>query len=74
MAVDARYRDKGGEISRKYGDALIGRLRAIDSTLLISVPIKTHMSLRERTRPGLGIIEPCLALGCEGSALDEPGT
>ena len=26
-AVDARYRDKGGEISRKYGDALIGRLR-----------------------------------------------
>ena len=27
MAVDARYRDKGGEISRKYGDALIGRLR-----------------------------------------------
>jgi hypothetical protein len=32
------------------------------------------MSLRERTRPGLGIIEPCLALGCEGSTLDEPGT
>jgi hypothetical protein len=27
MAVDARYRDKGGEISRKYGDAPIGRLR-----------------------------------------------
>jgi bifunctional non-homologous end joining protein LigD len=31
-----------------------------DSTLWSSVPIKTPMSLRERTRPGLGIIEPCL--------------
>ena len=28
MAVDARYRDKDGEISRKHGDALVGRLRA----------------------------------------------
>ena len=28
-----------------------------NSTLCSSVPIKTHMSLRERTRPGLGIIE-----------------
>src|SRR5690242_16169601 len=27
MAVDARYRDKGGEIGRKYGDTLIGKLR-----------------------------------------------
>ena len=27
MGVSALYRDKGGEISRKYGDALIGRLR-----------------------------------------------
>jgi hypothetical protein len=27
MAVDARYRDKGGEIDRKYGDTLIGKLR-----------------------------------------------
>jgi hypothetical protein len=26
MAVDARYRDKGGEISRKYGNTLIGTL------------------------------------------------
>jgi hypothetical protein len=30
------------------------------TTLWISVPFKTRMSLRERTRPGLGIIEPCL--------------
>ena len=30
------------------------------TTLWISVPLKTRMSLRERTRPGLGIIEPCL--------------
>jgi hypothetical protein len=36
--------------------------------------IVAAMSLRERTHPGLGIIEPCLALGCEGSALDELGT
>ena len=27
MAVDARYRDKDGEISRKHGNALIGTLR-----------------------------------------------
>ena len=27
MAVDARYRDKDGEISRKYGDTLIATLR-----------------------------------------------
>ena len=27
MAVDARYRDKDGEISRKHGNSLIGRLR-----------------------------------------------
>jgi hypothetical protein len=27
MAVDARYRDKGGEISRKQGNTLIGTLR-----------------------------------------------
>jgi hypothetical protein len=27
MAVDARYRDKDGEISRKYGSTLIGTLR-----------------------------------------------
>src|SRR5690349_18308744 len=27
MAVDARYRDKGGEISLKHGNTLIGRLR-----------------------------------------------
>jgi hypothetical protein len=27
MAVNARYRDKGGEISRKYGDTLIATLR-----------------------------------------------
>jgi hypothetical protein len=27
MAIDARYRDKGGEISRKYGNTLIGTLR-----------------------------------------------
>jgi hypothetical protein len=27
MAVDARYRDKDGEISRKHGNTLIGRLR-----------------------------------------------
>jgi hypothetical protein len=27
VAVDARYRDKDGEISRKYGNALVGRLR-----------------------------------------------
>jgi hypothetical protein len=27
MAVDARYRDKGGEISRKHGNTLIGTLR-----------------------------------------------
>ena len=27
MAVDARYRDKDGEISRKYGNTLIGTLR-----------------------------------------------
>ena len=27
MAVDARYRDRDGEISRKYGNALVGRLR-----------------------------------------------
>jgi ATP-dependent DNA ligase len=31
-----------------------------DSTLEFSVLIKHPMSLRERTRPGLGIIEPCL--------------
>jgi bifunctional non-homologous end joining protein LigD len=31
-----------------------------DSTPWGSVPIKSPMSLRERTRPGLGIIEPCL--------------
>jgi hypothetical protein len=30
-----------------------------DATLCASVPIKMRMSLRERTRPGLGIIEPC---------------
>ena len=27
MAVDAHYRDKDGEISRKHGNALVGRLR-----------------------------------------------
>jgi hypothetical protein len=27
MAVAARYRDKGGEIGRKYGDTLIATLR-----------------------------------------------
>jgi hypothetical protein len=27
MGVDARYRDKDGEISRKHGNALVGRLR-----------------------------------------------
>jgi hypothetical protein len=27
MAVDARYRDKGGEINRKHGNTLIRRLR-----------------------------------------------
>ena len=27
MAVDARYRDKVGEISRKHGNTLIGTLR-----------------------------------------------
>ena len=27
MAVDARYRDKEGEISRKHGNTLIGTLR-----------------------------------------------
>ncbi|MFZ0149079.1 MAG: hypothetical protein WBG18_22980 [Xanthobacteraceae bacterium] len=27
MAVDARYRDKDGEISRKHGNVLVGRLR-----------------------------------------------
>jgi hypothetical protein len=27
MAFDARYRDKDGEISRKYGNALVDRLR-----------------------------------------------
>ena len=27
MAADARYRDKDGEISRKYGNALVSRLR-----------------------------------------------
>jgi hypothetical protein len=27
MSVDARYRDKGGEIGRKYGDTLIATLR-----------------------------------------------
>ena len=27
MAVDARYRDKGGEISRRHGNTLIGTLR-----------------------------------------------
>jgi hypothetical protein len=27
MAVDARYRDRGGEISRKHGNTLIGTLR-----------------------------------------------
>jgi hypothetical protein len=27
MAVDARYRDTGGEISRKHGNTLIGTLR-----------------------------------------------
>jgi bifunctional non-homologous end joining protein LigD len=31
-----------------------------DSTPRGSVPIKSPMSLRERTHPGLGIIEPCL--------------
>jgi hypothetical protein len=28
MRVSARYRDTGGEISRKHGDTLIGTLRA----------------------------------------------
>jgi hypothetical protein len=28
MGVNASYRDKGGEISRKHGDALIGTLRS----------------------------------------------
>jgi hypothetical protein len=28
MAADAHYRDKGGEISRKHGDTLIGTLRS----------------------------------------------
>jgi hypothetical protein len=27
MAVDARYREKDGEINRKHGDTLVGRLR-----------------------------------------------
>jgi hypothetical protein len=27
MAFDARYRDKDGEISRKHGNVLVGRLR-----------------------------------------------
>jgi hypothetical protein len=27
MAVDARYRDKGGEISRNHGNTLIATLR-----------------------------------------------
>ena len=27
MAVDAHYRDKDGEFSRKHGNALVGRLR-----------------------------------------------
>ena len=27
MAVDARYSDKDGEISRKHGNTLVGRLR-----------------------------------------------
>ena len=27
MAVDARYRNKDGEISRKHGNILVGRLR-----------------------------------------------
>ena len=31
-----------------------------DSTLWAVIPIKAPMSLRERTRPGLGILEPCL--------------
>jgi hypothetical protein len=125
LAVDARYRDKDGEISRKHGNTLVGRLRISygsgfaqgcanddklsdvlaklderslyklvrdyktgmlpirlripwiiappchkagrafrlsgnDSTLRTSVSIAPRMSLRKRTRPGLGIIEPCL--------------
>ena len=28
MAVDVRYRDKDGEISRKHGNTQVGRLRA----------------------------------------------
>jgi hypothetical protein len=27
MAVDARYRDKDGEVSRKHGNTLVDRLR-----------------------------------------------
>ena len=27
MAIDARHRDKNGEISRKHGNTLISRLR-----------------------------------------------
>jgi hypothetical protein len=36
------------------------RQQATDSTLRTSVSITPRMSLRERTRPGLGIIGPCL--------------
>jgi hypothetical protein len=32
----------------------------LDSTPRSGFPISSRMSLRERTRPGLGIIEPCL--------------
>jgi hypothetical protein len=30
--------------------------------------LKSPISLRERSRPGLGIIEPCLRSSCEGAA------
>jgi ATP-dependent DNA ligase len=46
------------EAARPRGES--SREDTCDSTLWISILIKTPMSLRERTRPGLAIIEPCL--------------
>ena len=47
MAIDARYRDKNGEISRKHGKTLIGTLRMtyVASSRLLN-PSASHVATK----------------------------
>jgi hypothetical protein len=46
-----------------------GRSRTLDSTLQSGLSISQRMSLRERTRHELGIIEPCVPSPAKGEPL-----